>query len=88
MSSSHTPDQNSSIQGREDRTAQSIIYSPPDGKTMSVSTDKQLYIGEGFEGPGVNLAHINVLVGPRNGPAGQASPPHWRRLPRGMRRSS
>lgn len=31
-----------------------------------------LYIGEGFEGPGVNLAHINVLVGPRNGPAGQA----------------
>src|SRR5579862_1912732 len=33
---------------------------------------KQLYIGEGFEGPGVNLAHINVLVGPRNGPAGQA----------------
>src|ERR1700712_616333 len=43
-----------------------------DGKTMSASTDKQLFIGEGFEGPGVNLAHINVLVGPRNGPAGQA----------------
>jgi 5,6,7,8-tetrahydromethanopterin hydro-lyase len=39
---------------------------------MSVSTEKQLFIGEGFEGPGVNLAHINVLVGPRNGPAGQA----------------
>jgi 5,6,7,8-tetrahydromethanopterin hydro-lyase len=39
---------------------------------MSISTEKQLYIGEGFEGPGVNLAHINVLVGPRNGPAGQA----------------
>ena len=34
--------------------------------------EKQLYIGEGFEGPGVNLAHINVLVGPRSGPAGQA----------------
>jgi 5,6,7,8-tetrahydromethanopterin hydro-lyase len=32
----------------------------------------QLYIGEGFEGPGVNLAHINVMVGPRNGPAGHA----------------
>lgn len=31
-----------------------------------------LFIGEGFEGPGVNLAHINVLVGPRSGPAGQA----------------
>jgi 5,6,7,8-tetrahydromethanopterin hydro-lyase len=42
------------------------------GTDMSVSTEKQLYIGEGFEGPGVNLAHINVLVGPRNGPAGQA----------------
>lgn len=34
--------------------------------------EKQLYIGEGFEGPGVNLAHINVRVGPRSGPAGQA----------------
>lgn len=32
---------------------------------------KHLFIGEGFEGPGVNLAHINVLVGPRNA-AGQA----------------
>ncbi len=35
-------------------------------------SDRTLHIGEGFEGPGVNLAHINVLVGPRNGPAGQA----------------
>lgn len=33
---------------------------------------KNLFVGEGFEGPGVNLAHINVLLGPRNGPAGQA----------------
>jgi len=39
---------------------------------MSATGSKLLYIGEGFEGPGVNLAHINVLVGPRNGPAGQA----------------
>src|ERR1700743_1492641 len=72
MSSPHTPPQNSSIQGREGRTAQSVIHLLPDGKTMSVTTEKQLFIGEGFEGPGVNLAHINVLVGPRNGPAGQA----------------
>jgi 5,6,7,8-tetrahydromethanopterin hydro-lyase len=35
-------------------------------------TGRTLHIGEGFEGPGVNLAHINVLVGPRSGPAGQA----------------
>jgi hypothetical protein len=35
-------------------------------------SSRTLHIGEGFEGPGVNLAHINVLVGPRNGPAGQA----------------
>jgi 5,6,7,8-tetrahydromethanopterin hydro-lyase len=35
-------------------------------------SERNLHIGEGFEGPGVNLAHINVLVGPRNGPAGQA----------------
>ena len=30
------------------------------------------YIGEGFEGPGVNAAHINILIGPRDGPVGQA----------------
>ncbi|KWH30678.1 formaldehyde-activating enzyme [Burkholderia stagnalis] len=39
---------------------------------MTASPRKSLYIGEGFEGPGVNLAHINVLIGPRDGPAGQA----------------
>jgi 5,6,7,8-tetrahydromethanopterin hydro-lyase len=39
---------------------------------MDKSDSNQLYIGEGFEGPGVNLAHINVLVGPRSGAAGQA----------------
>lgn len=33
---------------------------------------RDLYIGEGFEGPGVNAAHINILLGPRSGPAGQA----------------
>lgn len=32
----------------------------------------ELYIGEGFEGPGVNAAHINIMIGPRSGPAGQA----------------
>lgn len=30
------------------------------------------FVGEGFAGPGVNLAHINVVIGPRSGPAGQA----------------
>ncbi len=39
---------------------------------MSAANNKQLYIGEGFEGPGVNLCHVNVLIGPRNGPAGLA----------------
>jgi len=40
---------------------------------MSVCAMKtlDLYIGEGFEGPGVNAAHINILIGPRNGPASQ-----------------
>ena len=35
---------------------------------------KQLdvYIGEGFEGPGVNAAHINIVMGPRSGAAGHA----------------
>jgi 5,6,7,8-tetrahydromethanopterin hydro-lyase len=31
-----------------------------------------LYIGEGFEGSGGNAAHINLLLGPRNGPLGSA----------------
>lgn len=31
-----------------------------------------LYIGEGFAGPGVNAAHVNILLGPRHGPAGMA----------------
>lgn len=31
-----------------------------------------VYIGEGFEGPGVNAAHINIVMGPRSGPAGNA----------------
>lgn len=31
-----------------------------------------LFIGEGFEGPGVNAAHINLVMGPRSGPAGHA----------------
>jgi 5,6,7,8-tetrahydromethanopterin hydro-lyase len=31
-----------------------------------------VYIGEGFEGNGVNASHINILIGPRNGPVGQA----------------
>jgi len=31
-----------------------------------------VYIGEGFEGPGVNAAHINIVMGPRSGPAGAA----------------
>ncbi|WP_295498900.1 formaldehyde-activating enzyme [uncultured Ralstonia sp.] len=35
-------------------------------------TPSTMYIGEGFEGPGVNAAHINILLGPRDGPVGQA----------------
>lgn len=31
-----------------------------------------MYIGEGFEGAGANAAHINILIGPRDGPVGAA----------------
>jgi 5,6,7,8-tetrahydromethanopterin hydro-lyase len=31
-----------------------------------------LLIGEGFEGSGANAAHINLLLGPREGPLGSA----------------
>ena len=32
----------------------------------------EMYIGEGFSGAGVNAAHINLMIGPRNGVVGQA----------------
>lgn len=32
----------------------------------------EMYIGEGFEGNGVNASHINILLGPRHGAVGQA----------------
>lgn len=31
-----------------------------------------MLIGEGFAGDGVNAAHINIVMGPRNGPVGTA----------------
>ncbi|CAI0705616.1 Formaldehyde-activating enzyme [Serratia quinivorans] len=32
----------------------------------------EMYIGEGFEGNGVNASHINIMIGPRDGVVGQA----------------
>ena len=52
-----------------------------------VDTDMQ--IGEGFAGDGVNAAHINTVLGPKDGPVGTAwatalaTPP---RRPRAVRR--
>lgn len=31
-----------------------------------------MMIGEGFAGDGANAAHINIIIGPRNGPVGSA----------------
>ena len=31
-----------------------------------------MLIGEGFAGDGANAAHINIIIGPRNGPVGTA----------------
>lgn len=39
---------------------------------MTKALELSYYVGEGFAGPGVNVAHINVVIGPRSGPAGQA----------------
>lgn len=35
-------------------------------------TDDVMLIGEGFSGDGVNAAHVNIVMGPRNGPVGTA----------------
>jgi 5,6,7,8-tetrahydromethanopterin hydro-lyase len=43
-----------------------------DGETMNATDSRQLYIGEALEGHRINLAHINVPVGPSTGAAGQA----------------
>lgn len=34
--------------------------------------NKSMFVGEGFVGNGVNAAHINIILGPREGPVGQA----------------
>ena len=31
-----------------------------------------MMIGEGFAGDGANAAHVNIIIGPRNGPVGTA----------------
>ena len=31
-----------------------------------------IYIGEGFEGGGANAAHINLILGPKDGPLASA----------------
>jgi len=35
-------------------------------------SDAVMLIGEGFAGSGVNVAHINIIMGSRNGPVGTA----------------
>lgn len=35
-------------------------------------SDSIMMIGEGFSGEGVNAAHVNIVMGPRNGPVGTA----------------
>ncbi|CAB4588443.1 unannotated protein [freshwater metagenome] len=35
-------------------------------------SDQQIFIGEGFVGEGVNAAHVNTVMGARNGPVGTA----------------
>ena len=35
-------------------------------------SDSIMMIGEGFAGDGANAAHINIIIGPRNGPVGSA----------------
>ena len=35
-------------------------------------SDSIMMIGEGFAGEGANAAHINIIIGPRNGPVGSA----------------
>jgi 5,6,7,8-tetrahydromethanopterin hydro-lyase len=39
---------------------------------MTKIVERAFYVGEGFAGLGVNVAHINVVIGPRSGPAGQS----------------
>jgi 5,6,7,8-tetrahydromethanopterin hydro-lyase len=34
--------------------------------------DDVMLIGEGFSGDGANAAHVNIVMGPRNGPVGTA----------------
>jgi len=39
---------------------------------MSEPVVSAMYVGEGFAGEGPDAAHINLLIGPKNGPVGAA----------------
>ncbi|MFC0178873.1 formaldehyde-activating enzyme [Thorsellia kenyensis] len=39
---------------------------------MNTQNDASMFIGEGFVGEGVNAAHVNIMLGPKSGPVGQA----------------
>lgn len=41
-------------------------------RTRAAGNDQQIEIGEGFAGDGPNAAHINSILGTRNGPVGTA----------------
>src|SRR5579863_7151430 len=47
-------------------------FKPMTQETESNMENLQVYIGEGFAGPGVNAAHINIMIGPRNVPVVQS----------------
>ncbi len=44
----------------------------PLSRFMRASTNQPIEIGEGFAGEGANAAHINTVLGLRNGPVGTA----------------
>lgn len=44
----------------------------PLSRFMRTSTNQPIEIGEGFAGEGANAAHINTVLGLRNGPVGTA----------------
>ena len=43
---------------------------PAQTEKESGMSKMNMFVGEGFCGPGVNLAHVNLIMGPKDGPAG------------------
>ena len=72
---------------RQLRAAQARPLRPPCRRGVALRAHAVIQIGEAFVGEGAEAAHLNTVLGPRDGPVGAPGPPRWPRLRRVTRPS-